>query len=108
MTRFRRNSGSGINDIFAGHQSLMSSMHDRLDRQRRRIRMLILIGAIAWLVIGAAMMFWTDYNLEHWLTHFKGIPVEIPNWISAALSMALGPFALLVNAVSHITIIYLA
>jgi len=47
------------------------------------------------------MSFWTDRNLDFWLTHFKGETVDCPFWLSFVASI-LAPVSLFLNLVGEI------
>ena len=49
----------------------------------------------------AGLVFWTDRNLDFWLTVKKGVPVDVPIWLSALASI-FAPFAVLGNIVGEI------
>lgn len=53
------------------------------------------------LLIVLAMASWTDRSLDYWLSHFKGVPVDCPFWLSTLATLA-APAALLLNIVSEI------
>jgi hypothetical protein len=45
---------------------------------------------------------WTDNNLEFWLSYAKGRYVDVNNWLSLLLTLALNGVALIANVISEI------
>ncbi len=59
------------------------------------------IYAIIACVIWIPLAFWTDRNMDFWLSHFKGETVDISWWLSLLLSI-FAPFAIFANVVAEI------
>lgn len=53
-------------------------------------------------VISYFLALWTEKNLEFWLGYFKGEAVDIPFWMSWALSIVLNAFIIALNLISEI------
>lgn len=47
------------------------------------------------------LSFWTDRNLDFWFSYFKGVPVDIPQWISFLLTL-LSPIAFVGNIIAEL------
>jgi len=62
----------------------------------------VLLGMFACLILAWPLTIWTDSNLEFWLSHFKGEPVEL-HWILSALLVIIGNWVtVLANIISEI------
>lgn len=63
------------------------------------------VGCIAyifgWAIVMVPLSFWTDRNLDFWLTYFKGETVDCPLWLSFVTSI-LSPIAVFLNLVGEI------
>jgi hypothetical protein len=57
---------------------------------------------LVWLLCGVAVSFWTDRNLDFWVSHFKGQEVDVPFWLSATFSIILSGPAVVLNAIAEI------
>ena len=64
------------------------------------------LGCVIILMIYAAIMglmtFWTDRNLDFWISHFKGEDVDVPTWLSLVASVVGGPIMLTLNLIGEI------
>lgn len=45
--------------------------------------------------------FWTDRNLDFWFTYFKGMPVDIPQWLSFVATI-FGPISIAANIIMEL------
>ena len=65
-----------------------------------------LVSAVIILLLVAAAMYgmtiWTDRNLEFAISYFKGVPVEIPTWLSFLAALVLNAIALAFNVICEI------
>ena len=62
----------------------------------------LILGSIAFFGIGA----WTDSNMDFWLTHFKGEPVNFPFIWSGVLSVILNVFAIVGNIIAEVAKVF--
>ena len=55
-------------------------------------------------VIGVfvALSFWTDRNLDFFVSYFKGSPVDVPFWLSALVTILLNGLILVANIIAEI------
>lgn len=56
---------------------------------------------LGWLFGTFLLSFWTDRNLDFWLTYFKGETVDCPFWLSF-LASGFPPVGLFTNLVGEI------
>lgn len=65
---------------------------------------LLVLGIIFPLILGIiyALSLWTDRNLEYWLSMAKGVPVDVPQWISFLLTLVLNGVILLLNIIGEL------
>jgi hypothetical protein len=56
------------------------------------------LGVLAILGLGL----WTERNLEFWLAHYKGVPVDVPFWAALVLSVAANGVAVIGNIFAEI------
>ena len=45
---------------------------------------------------------WTDSNLEFWMSYFKGQAVEVPGWLSFAITVIGNAFILAANIIAEL------
>jgi hypothetical protein len=50
-------------------------------------------------LLGVAIMFWTDRNMDWLFSQIKGETVDVPFWISAITSILLSELILILNIV---------
>lgn len=46
--------------------------------------------------------FWTDRNLDFWLSQMKGHPVNVPYWLSLVLTIVTNGLAIIANVIAEI------
>jgi len=61
------------------------------------IILIVIIPAIIW---GSSL--WTDRNLDFWFTYFKGVPTDIPMWLSVLTTIILNGAALVGNILAEL------
>lgn len=59
-------------------------------------------GCFFILLILVLVSFWTDRNLDFWLTHFKGHPVDCPFWLSCLVTIVGNGVILLANVIGEV------
>jgi len=55
-----------------------------------------------WLLPSALIAFWTDRNLDFWLTQLKGEEVDVPYWASFLVTFFGNAFILAANTIGEI------
>lgn len=61
---------------------------------------------VGWLAGTFFLSFWTDRNLDFWLTHLKGETVDCPFWLSFLASgfLPVGLFANLMGEIARLVV----
>lgn len=64
----------------------------------------VFIGFYLVLVVGviSVLSYWTDSNIDFWLTHFKGVETNCPWWLSTLATVFSFGLAIPLNILSEI------
>jgi len=54
------------------------------------------------MAIVTAFTFWTDRNLDFWISHFKGEEVDVPFWLSFVVTIVGNGIIFFANVVAEI------
>jgi hypothetical protein len=68
---------------------------------------MILIYVAFFTTVFGLMGLWTERNLEFYFSHFKGVPVDIPYWLSVVLSIVLNAVIFGANIIAEIVKFFL-
>ncbi len=60
------------------------------------------IACLGFLLVMFILSFWTDRNLDFWLSHFKGQPVHCPFWMSVIVTILGNGVILLANVLGEV------
>ena len=64
--------------------------------------LLIALGLILIFVLVPVLGLWTDRNIDFWISHFKGTPVNVPYWLSLIVTVIGNAVILAVNVIGEI------
>ena len=63
---------------------------------------LFAIMIMIWVIIIVPVAFWTQRSLDFWTTYLKGQEVEVPYWLSFAVTLVFNAVIVALNVITEV------